>query len=184
MKKNNLFLVAILPFFLEFRIFFVKLEKFKYFTLFFLLYFYNTFFIRIKKIGYNPIPNYLFYKSQNANKKTSFIENRITLVIDDLEKSEQRLKAFNEQNRQILSPSLKLEEERNKREVDVQKEIYLTLKLQLELAKIELVQESSIIQILDKPQIPQGPFNINFESEKPKDSSTVLKIFFTKSNFS
>ena len=43
--------------------------------------------------------------------------------------------------------------------MEVQKGIYLTLKQQLELAKIEEVQETSIVQILDKPQIALGPSN-------------------------
>ena len=47
--------------------------------------------------------------------------------------------------------------------MEVQKGIYLTLKQQLELAKIEEVQEASIIQILDKPQVPLGPSNINLK---------------------
>jgi uncharacterized protein involved in exopolysaccharide biosynthesis len=103
----------------------------------------------------------LSFKSQNVNKKISFIEDRINSVLEGLNKSELKLKAFNEQNRQLSSPSLKLEQERIQREVDVQKQVYLTLKQQSELAKIELVQESSIIQILDKPQIPIEPYNIN-----------------------
>jgi uncharacterized protein involved in exopolysaccharide biosynthesis len=103
----------------------------------------------------------LLYKSQNANKKAEFIENRISSVLEGLNQSEIKLKAFNERNRQLSSPSLMLEQERIQREVDVQKQVYLTLKQQSELAKIELVQESSIIQVLDKAQIPLEAFNIN-----------------------
>ena len=40
---------------------------------------------------------------------------------------------------------------------DVKKMI--TLKQQLELAKIEEVQKASVVQILDKPLIPLGPSN-------------------------
>ena len=39
----------------------------------------------------------------------------------------------------------------------------MTLKQQLELAKIEEVQEASIVQILDKPQVPLGPNNKNLK---------------------
>ena len=63
------------------------------------------------------------------------------------------MKNFKEQNRQISSPALELEEERLERNVEVQKGIYLTLKQQLELAKIEEVQKASIVQILDKPNV-------------------------------
>jgi len=100
-----------------------------------------------------------FYKSQTVNEKTSFISNRISSVENDLESSEKRLKEFNERNRQISSPALQLEQDRLARDVEIQKGIYLTLKQQFELAKIEEIQEASIVQILDKPQVPLGPSN-------------------------
>jgi hypothetical protein len=104
-----------------------------------------------------------FYKSQTVNEKTSFIANRIASVENDLESSEKFLKEFNERNRQISSPALQLEQSRLARDVEIQKGIYLTLKQQLELAKIEEVQEASIVQILDKPQVPLGPTNKNLK---------------------
>ncbi len=100
-----------------------------------------------------------FFKSESVNNKIRFIENRISSVQDELQRSEQSLKSFNERNRQIFSPSLQLELERLEREVEIQKGIYLTLKQQFELAKIEEVQESSIIQILDKPRVSFKPIN-------------------------
>jgi uncharacterized protein involved in exopolysaccharide biosynthesis len=102
-----------------------------------------------------------FYKSQTVNEKTSFIANRIASVENDLKSSETSLKEFNERNRQISSPALQLEQGRLARDVEIQKGIYLTLKQQYELAKIEEIQEASIVQVLDKPQVPLGPTNIN-----------------------
>jgi len=104
-----------------------------------------------------------FYKSQTVNEKTSFIANRISSVEKDLEFSETSLKEFNEKNRQISSPALQLEQGRLARDVEIQKGIYLTLKQQLELAKIEEVQEASIVQVLDKPQVPLKPDNKNLK---------------------
>jgi len=104
-----------------------------------------------------------YFKSEKVSEKNTFIENRIASVEGDLEASEQALKDFNERNRQISSPALQLGQERLERDVEVQKGIYLTLKQQLELAKIEEVQETSIVQILDKPQIALGPSNINLK---------------------
>jgi len=103
------------------------------------------------------------YKSQSINEKTAFIEQRITAVKSELEDSEQSLKAFSEQNRQISSPALQLDYERLSRDVEIQKGIFLTLKQQFELAKIEQVQEASIFQVLDKPQAPLSPINKNWK---------------------
>jgi uncharacterized protein involved in exopolysaccharide biosynthesis len=105
-----------------------------------------------------------YFKSETVSEKNTFIENRIASVEGELEGSEQALKDFNERNRQIFSPALQLNQERLERDVEVQKGIYLTLKQQLELAKIEEVQEASIVQVLDKPQVSLGPTNKNLKS--------------------
>jgi len=102
-----------------------------------------------------------YFKSETVSEKNTFIENRIASVEGDLETSEQALKDFNERNRQISSPALQLEQERLERNVEVQKGIYLTLKQQLELAKIEEVQETSVVQILDRPTVAFNPSNKN-----------------------
>ena len=102
-----------------------------------------------------------YYKNQTVREKINFIDNRIYSVNKDLEKSEKKLKEFKENNRQVISPALQLEQDRLNRDVEVQKGIFLTLKQQLELAKIEAVQQGSIVQVLDPPQIPLGPENKN-----------------------
>ena len=102
-----------------------------------------------------------YFKSVTVNEKISFIEDRIISVEDDLKATEMALKDFNENNRQISSPALLLEQERLQRDTDVQKEVYLTLKQQLELAKIEEIQEASVVQVLDRPTIALKPSNKN-----------------------
>lgn len=102
-----------------------------------------------------------YFKSQHVRDKIKFIENRISAVEKELESSEKKLKIFNEQNRQITSPALQLELDRLTRDVEIQKGIYITLKQQFELAKIEEIQAGSIISILDYPQIPLGPISKN-----------------------
>jgi uncharacterized protein involved in exopolysaccharide biosynthesis len=102
-----------------------------------------------------------YFKSETVSEKNTFIENRIASVAGDLEGSEQTLKDFKERNRQISSPALQLEQERLERDVEVQKGIYLTLKQQLELAKIEEVQQTSVVQVLDRPTVAFKPFNKN-----------------------
>lgn len=104
------------------------------------------------------------FRSQSLKEKTLFIENRIKVVERDLKDAELKYKLFLEQNRQVISPSLQLDQERISRDVEIQKEIYLTLKQQLELAQIEQIEEASIIKILDKPQLPLYPFNIKLKT--------------------
>ncbi len=104
-----------------------------------------------------------FYKMQIINEKIKFINQRINTVKTELENSEFKLKAFNEKNRQVSSPALILQQDRLARNVEVQKQIFLTLKQQLELAKIEEVQGASIVQVLDSPDIPLSPENKNLK---------------------
>jgi len=104
------------------------------------------------------------FRTQSLKEKTLFIESRIKLVEKDLRDAELKYKLFLEQNRQVISPSLLLDQERISRDVEIQKEIYLTLKQQLELAQIEQIEEASVIKILDKPQYPLYPFNIKLKA--------------------
>ena len=116
-----------------------------------------------------------FFKNQSIREKTKFIENRIQSVQADLEYSEQILKEFREKNRQISSPALMLEQERLSRDVEIQKGIFLTLKQQLELEKIEEVGKSSIFQVLDKPLVPTYGFGSGLI--KKMIYSLILGIF-------
>ena len=103
------------------------------------------------------------FKIQHVNEKVRFIEQRIVAVKNDLETSEKNLKSFRERNRQTSSPALQLELERITREVEIQKNVFLTLKQQYELSKIEEVQEGSVFQILDEPKLPLYPINRNIK---------------------
>lgn len=95
------------------------------------------------------------FKKQTVNEKIDYIEQKITVVGLELEYNEEKLKNFRERNRNVgNSPSLLLAQERLQRDVKIQIGIFLTLKQQLELAKIEEVQKSSFVQILDYPSLP------------------------------
>ena len=114
----------------------------------------------------------LLYRTRGISDKREFIIKRISAVELDLENSEDNLKSFRERNQQVNSPSLLLEQERLMRELDIQKGIYLTLKQQLEMNKIEEVQKASIIQVLDYPNLPLDPSN-----QKNKIKTLLISIF-------
>ena len=96
-----------------------------------------------------------FFKTSRIKEKKNFIEARIFDVEKELIKSEEALKYFRETNRNIIkSPSLMLSQERLIREVSTHIQLYQTLKSQFEIAQIELVERSSMIDILDPPEAP------------------------------
>ncbi len=101
-----------------------------------------------------------------------FITQQIDIAQSELERLEESLKDFRETNRRIdTSPSLLLIHDRIQRDVEIQQGIFLTLKQQLELAKIEEVQKSSFVQVLDPPSLPLTISNL------PKLSSYILGGF-------
>ena len=95
------------------------------------------------------------FKSTRVTEKREFIEERIEEVQLDLEKTEDALKQFRYRNRQIQnSPSLLLEQERLSREVQVVIGVFTTLKQEYELAKIQEVEEATVVYVLDPPEAP------------------------------
>ena len=95
------------------------------------------------------------FKSQKVVEKKGYIEQQINIAKSELERLEENLKYFRERNRRINdSPSLMLTQERLERDVQIQQGIFLTLKQQFELAKIEEIQKTSFVQILDYPSLP------------------------------
>tara|TARA_B100001029_G_C15043731_1_gene445550 strand:- start:635 stop:1594 length:960 start_codon:yes stop_codon:yes gene_type:complete len=79
-----------------------------------------------------------------------FINERQEEIMKQLASAEEELKKFRERNRSIVeSPKLQLEMERLLRTVEIQKEVFITLQQQYELARIEQVKESPSVVILD-----------------------------------
>lgn len=111
-------------------------------------------------------------KTTQISEKRQFIEDRIGEVMIALQEAEVALKDFKESNRRPdRSPSLKLEESRLEREVNLQNSLYVTLKSQFENVKIEEVEESAMIQVVDGPIVP-------FKLTKPKRLMSILFALF------
>lgn len=88
---------------------------------------------------------------KQASENRQFIEERIKETEAQLNESEETLKRFREDNRSIKdSPELQLELERLMRDVEVNQQVYITLKQQYEIARIEEVKEAPIVNVLDE----------------------------------
>jgi len=111
------------------------------------------------------------FKTSRVGEKRQFIEDRMKEVNNDLESAEDDLKIFRERNRQIVSPALLLEQERYQREVEVQKGIFITLKQEYELAKIQEVEEATVVHVLDPPEAP-------IHKSSPKRKQSVILAGF------
>ncbi len=110
-------------------------------------------------------------RTTNASEQRKWIEGRLKEVKGDLEKSENALKDFRENNRRVSdSPQLFLQQERFIREVQINSTLYTELKKQYELAKIEEIKNIPIVNVMDVGR-PAA------KKEKPKKSIIILVSF-------
>jgi uncharacterized protein involved in exopolysaccharide biosynthesis len=94
-------------------------------------------------------------KTSQAGEKARFITQRLNEVQTQLQQGEDALKVFREQNRQVLgSPLLMLEEARLARTVSMNEQVFITLKTQLETARIEAVRDVPDIAVIEKATPP------------------------------
>jgi uncharacterized protein involved in exopolysaccharide biosynthesis len=108
----------------------------------------------------------------NASEQRKWIEARLVEVKADLEKSENTLKDFREENRRVSdSPQLLLEQERLIREVQINATLYTELKKQYELVKIEEIKNIPIINVMD-------PATAAARKDKPKRAMITVTTFF------
>ncbi len=105
------------------------------------------------------------YQDHNLSKnllKLDFINDRIASNDKDLTKTEEKYENFLSQNKNFQnSPSLIIMQSRLKRELDVLQALSLSLKQEYESIRLETIDKSSAISILDYPEIPLLPSSPN-----------------------
>lgn len=96
-----------------------------------------------------------------ASEQRYYLEKRTQQVKDSLTSVEVALKTFREQNRVVgQSPQLMLEQARMLRNHEIQQEVFVELTKQLEIAKIDEIKETPIVNIKEEakdPVIKAGP---------------------------
>lgn len=111
-------------------------------------------------------------RTTSAKEQKKWIESRLLEVESDLKKSEEVLTNFREKNRSISnSPQLLLQEQRLTRDIEINDAMFVELKKQYEIAKIEEIKDIPVINILD-PARPAA------KKDKPTRSVIVLLSFF------
>ena len=96
-----------------------------------------------------------------ATDQMDYIEKRIAQVKDSLALAENILKDFREQNRMVVqSPELMLVQTRLMRNVDILNAVFLELSKQYELAKIDQVKDTPVVNVREyakDPVVKTGP---------------------------
>jgi uncharacterized protein involved in exopolysaccharide biosynthesis len=100
-----------------------------------------------------------------ALEQKYYLEKRTEQLKDSLSKAEERLKNFRVQNRVVgQSPQLMLEQGRMLREVEILQTVYVELTKQLEIAKIDEIRDTPVVNLKEPakdPVIKAGPARMN-----------------------
>lgn len=95
------------------------------------------------------------FQRTSASEQRKWIEQRLQEVQGALERSEASLTDFRRKNRLISgSPELELDEERLSREVQLNTTLFVELKRQYEVVRIEEIKNIPIVNVLDSAQVP------------------------------
>jgi len=109
-------------------------------------------------VGNAFLDELLFYNQSIRNSKAIqtrvFIEKQLKDNQALLNKAESDLAMFTAHNRKIATPDLDAEKDRLTRSLKVQEEVFITLKKQLELARIEEQENQPSIEILERAVPP------------------------------
>ncbi len=95
-------------------------------------------------------------RQTHARERRRFVEERVADGERNLRQAEDLLRQFYEKNRSWQqAPQLVFEEGRLRRQVEVQQELYLTLRREYETARIEEVNDTPAITVIDRAAPPR-----------------------------
>jgi uncharacterized protein involved in exopolysaccharide biosynthesis len=96
------------------------------------------------------------HRQSQARQRRVFVEQRLAEIEDSVRRAEQDLRTFYERNRSWdQSPQLRVEEGRLRRQLDIRQEVHLTLAREFETARIEEVNDTPVLTVLDPAVPPQ-----------------------------
>lgn len=97
-------------------------------------------------------------RNLRARERRKFTEARTGEAQKDLEIIEDSLRGFLTRNRQFeFSPQLLFERNRLERQVTLRQEVYQTLRREYEIARIEEVNDTPVLTVVDPPVAPAYP---------------------------
>ena len=97
---------------------------------------------------------YVEHQTAQASNTLDFLQNRADSVFEELEFAELEFAKVKDINQRIVKASGRLKELQLMRRVEVLNAMYLEIVKNLELSKITLLNQTPIIQIIDKPILP------------------------------
>ncbi len=94
-------------------------------------------------------------RQSQARERRKFAEQRLAEAEVDLRRAEDELKTFYQRNRSWQqAPQLAFEEGRLRRQVDIQQDVYLTVRREYERARIDEANDVPVITVIDPAVAP------------------------------
>ena len=110
-------------------------------------------------------------RQTNARQRRRFIDGQLADAARELEGTEEQLKSFLERNRQFVgSPELQFQHDRLQRQVAIRQEVFTTLRLSYEEARIQEANDAPVITVIDRAVPPE-------EKSSPKRRLNVMLAF-------
>ena len=97
---------------------------------------------------------YITHQTKQAQNTLDFLKDRADSVFVELDKSEQEFARIKDINQRIIKASGRLKELQLMREVEVLNTMYLEIVKNLEISKMTLLNQTPIINIIDRPILP------------------------------
>jgi len=97
---------------------------------------------------------YITHQTAQTNNTLDFLSSRSDSVFIELEFAEEELAKVKDINQRIVKASGRLKELQLMRNVEVLNTMYLEILKNLEISKLTLLNQTPIIQIIDKPILP------------------------------
>lgn len=88
-------------------------------------------------------------RQSSARVSRRFIEERLADAAEELRRAEEDLEQYMDQNRELSAPQLQFPYQRLQRQVTITQEVYLTLRRQYEDARIQEVNDTPVITVID-----------------------------------
>jgi uncharacterized protein involved in exopolysaccharide biosynthesis len=108
-----------------------------------------------------------------AGAQRRFLQDRVADAERQLGLAQDRLRAFLESNRDYRnSPALQFREAELQRDLDLKRDLYLSVARSLEEARINEVRDTPLLSVIDRPSVPPRP-----SSPKPLVNAVLLGLF-------
>jgi uncharacterized protein involved in exopolysaccharide biosynthesis len=108
-----------------------------------------------------------------ASATRRFLQDRLGQVESELVLQQDKLRAFLEANREYQnSPMLQFRQAELQRDLDLKRDIYLSVARSLEEARMNEVRDTPLISIIDRPWVPTRP-----SAPKPALNAILLALF-------